>query len=168
MTEEELEQRVEQANTNWESATQGDPKDFTWGFFSYGDGPAGMGFGSFAWFPDRTSMFDFIANTLPYSPGGQATRDWHVVASDTSRIVEQLKAGQLSDREGITQLNAVLWSFSRIKWLGTFDELKTSNDEYACQVRRAFLDADDEDVTPDVVGPEQERAFREFLNGWGQ
>ncbi len=33
MTEDELKQRCEQAEDNWQAAKQGDPEDCTWGFF---------------------------------------------------------------------------------------------------------------------------------------
>ena len=39
MSEDELTELIEKAETNWQESSQGNPKGRDWGFFSYGDAP---------------------------------------------------------------------------------------------------------------------------------
>ena len=104
-------------------------------------------------------MLEFILNTLPYMDGQSDPDDGN------ARTVEQFRAGQISAREGIAQLHFTGWK--TLKWMGSFDELKTSDDEYAHEVRRAFFEIEDEDEIPAAVGPDQETTFRKHLKSWG-
>ncbi len=115
MTDETV-SKAEQASRNWESVVQGAPGSNSWGFFSYGDAPGGIGggVGTFVWFPTRDEMLSFIADTLPYEPGGSGNADWQAVASQTAAVTDQLKAKQLDDQVGVGQLNSILKTFSQI------------------------------------------------------
>lgn len=179
MAEEDLDRRIERAEKNWQSATQGAPGDKTWGFYSYGDAPAGIGggFGVFVWFPDRAAMLDFIADTLPYVQPGQSDKDWGEVAGQTEAIAQELKDGTTDDTAGIERLNRALVTFSQIEWMGTFDQLAASNETFPAAVRASFFDEDStEELQPetadarDAVDPipaDRLQEFREFLLDWG-
>ena len=45
MNDQNVDKLVEQAQQNWQDITHGNPNGKEWGFFSYGDAPAGMGGG---------------------------------------------------------------------------------------------------------------------------
>ena len=169
MSDDNFQARIEQAETNWQSAAQGNPGDNTWGFFSYGDAPGGIGggVGTFIWFPNRNEMLDFIATTLPYSPPGRSDQDWGSVASRTAAIVEEMKQGTIEDLVGVERLNEVLKTFSQIEWTGTFSELLTAEHSYATEVRAAFRNEDEDETSSAPIQPEEEEAFREFLETWG-
>jgi hypothetical protein len=169
MSDDDLQSRIEQAETNWQSATQGNPRDNTWGFFSYSDAPAGIGggVGMFIWFPNRNEMLDFIATTLPYAPAGQSNLDWGMVSSKTAAIVEEMKPGTIEDLIGVERLNEVLKTFSQIQWMGTFEELLRGGHSYAAEVREAFRDEDDEGSSGAPIQPDEQAAFCEYLETWG-
>ena len=169
MSDDNLQARIEQAEENWQSAAQGNPGDNNWGFFSYGDAPGGIGggVGMFIWFPDRTEMLDFIANTLPYSPPGSSDIDWEAVASQTVAITDELKSGAINDEIGIDRLNEVLRTFSQVQWMGTPEDLFRGNHSYAIEVRSAFRDEGEDETSGAPMRPDEEQAFREFLETWG-
>lgn len=174
MDENELDELVGKAEANWQAVAQGDPGDNVWGFYSYGDAPAGMGggVGSFVWFGDKDEMLSFITSTLPFSPPGRASCDWAAVASDVSGIVHALRGGSLSLAEGMCQLNTALKTFSQIEWMGTYEDLKGGDAEYAKVVRRAFFEESagrsmDDSSLPPPIAPHQDGQFREYLTGWG-
>ena len=169
MTDETV-SKAEQASRNWESVVQGDPESNSWGFFSYGDAPGGIGggVGTFVWFPTRDEMLSFIADTLPYEPGGSGNADWQAVASQTAAVTDQLKSKAMDDQAGVEQLNQILKTFSQIEWMGTKEELLSGNHHYANEVRSAFWDSKGEDESPEKpIGKDEEQDFYEFLAHWG-
>lgn len=181
MSDDILQARIDQAEANWHSCGQGDPELNSWGLFSYGDAPGGLGggVGGFLWFPTRIEMLEFIASTLPYCPPGPISRDCEAVASETAAIIEQMKCGNVTDPVGIAELNKTLKHFSQITWTGTFRELLTEPHPYAVLVRTAFrseshgqAESDDpveagEQASGAPIPPAEEPAFREFLGTWG-
>jgi hypothetical protein len=169
MSDDDLQSRIEQAETNWQSVAQGNPGDNTWGFFSYGDAPGGIGggVGMFIWFPDRNEMLDFIATTLPYYPPGRGDLDWGSVASQSAAIVEEMKSADIDDAVGVERLNEVLRTFSQIEWTGTFEELLRGGHSYATEVRAAFRNEDEEGSSGAPIQPDEQEAFCEYLETWG-
>ena len=165
ISHDDLQSRIEQAETNWRSVAIGNPGDNTWEFFSYGDAPGGIG--SFIWFPDRDEMLDFIATTFPYSPPGRSDFDWGSVASRTAAIVEEMKSGNIDDLVGVERLNEALRTFSQIKWMGTMEELLRGGNSYATEVRAAFRDENEEGSSDDAIQPGEKEEFGEWLVDWG-
>jgi len=170
-----LEERIEKAEMNWQSAYQGSPgvlnnqPEDVWGFFSYGDAsPAiGGGVGLFVWFIDRNAMLEFIKDTLPYSPPGVSGCDWDEVASNTTDIVEKMNARLIEDQIGIQQLNEVLKTFSQIEWVGTFAELLQGDHPYAIEVRKEFHNRSNVNHSENQIQPEETKEFCKFLEEWG-
>ena len=169
MNDQNVDKLVEQAQQNWQGITHGNPNDKEWGFFSYGDAPAGMGggMGSFAWFDDRDTMLDFIMTTLPYCPPGPWAADYPLVATETATIVEDMKKGVLSDTAGTEQLNKVLRTFSQIEWMGTVDELLNGNHDYANRVRTAFREENDDLRAGAPIATDEQHDFLEYIDEWG-
>ncbi len=166
----DLNERVENAGSNWQKTQQGGPGNKSWGCFTYGDAPPaiGGGIGTFIWFSSRNEMLNFISETLPYEPPGPTGTDLDPVISETQSIVESMKNNMVDDLNGITALNNVLKGFSQIEWMGEFQELLTAAVPYLRQVRSAFRGNDDNTTTCDTpIQPEQEADFRSFLNEWG-
>ena len=170
MTDDEIEKCILRADANWKAVTQGAPiASSHYGLFCFGDGPAAAagGVGSFLWFPDRNAMLTFIAETLPFSPGGPAGSDCVAVAQETLRLTSCLRAGQMSDKEGLLALNSALRTFSQIAWMGTPTELKTSDSHYPRKVRSAFFEQRGDLSAPTAIDAQHEPEFYEFLETWG-
>lgn len=169
MSDYSLEKRIEKAENNWQSDELSNPRVNPFGFFCYSDASAaiGGGVGMFTWFPDRISMLDFIAETLPYCPPGQMGLDWGSVALGTEAIINEMKLGSIDDSTGVQRLNSVLKTFSQIEWLGTLNELLSGDHPYATQVRMEFRDQEDEQKSDKPIQIEEQESFFEFLAAWG-
>jgi len=168
--EDDLAERVEQAEASWQEVSNGPPADDSkWGFFSYGDAPPaiGGGVGMFTWFSDRNSMLDFIVKTLPYYPPGRSSLDPDEIAENTSAVVEKLRLRAIDDADGIKELNEVLVTCSQLEWMGTVNDLLTGDHPYAVHVRHAFRDDDEEEVEEGPIGKDEKEDFFEFLETWG-
>jgi hypothetical protein len=169
MADDELQERIEQAEANWQDATSGNPGQLEWGFFCYGDAsPAiGGGDGMFTWFPDRNAMLAFIEESLPYCPPGPAHIDADEVARKTAAVVEKLRTGSLADHDGIQQLNAILKGFSQLTWIGTVTDLLKGDHPYATTVRSQFRQGDGEENNGGPILEREKQGFFEFLESWG-
>jgi hypothetical protein len=168
--DDDLEERVEQAEASWQEVSSGPPPDDAgWGFFSYGDAPPaiGGGIGMFTWFPDRNKMLDFIANTLPYYPPGQCDLDPDEIAASTATVVEQLRLATINDLDGVKKLNEVLASCSQLTWMGTVEDLLAGSHPYAVEVRRAFREDAEEEIEDGPITKDEKEDFFEFLESWG-
>jgi hypothetical protein len=166
----DLEERLERAEASWQEVSNGPPADdCEWGFFSYGDAPPaiGGGAGMFTWFPDRNSMLDFIASTLPYFPPGRSTLDPEDISENTAVVVEKLRLGTISDIDGIKELNEALVTCSQLNWIGTVEDLLSGNHPYAIQVREAFREDDEEESEGVPISEDEKEDFYEFLEAWG-
>ena len=170
MTYDDIEERVERAEANWQEVSSGaPPAECEWGFFSYGDAPPaiGGGAGMFTWFPDRESMLAFIENTLPYFPPGQADLDAGEVADHTAEIVHQMRTGALSDKDALLRLNKVLETCSQLQWIGTVTDLLSGDHAYAAEVRASFRDDADEAAGSHSIAEDEKENFFDFLDTWG-
>ncbi|MCC3861778.1 hypothetical protein [Pseudemcibacter aquimaris] len=152
----------ERAENNWLEADQEPKNNNSWGMFSYGDAPAGIGggIGSFVWFKDRDSLLDFIAQTLPFSPPGPITTELQPVIEATEKTVTTLKKGG-SLEAGIEELNQTLRSFSQIRWIGTFEDLRTGQKEFEKEVRLDFRDSTDS--SKNAKAEIEDNALKDFI-----
>lgn len=125
------------------------PQSNWWGMYSYDDASAGIGggVGMIEWFPTRADLLAYIADVFPYWPGGPY--DTGVVASVTTAITANMQLGNLSDDEAIIRLNHILRRYSQIEWIGTFEQLCSSDNDYCQYVRKWYRehnpDFDEED-----------------------
>lgn len=171
MTQDSTEEKIEKANTRWETVVTVPEDNSSWGFYAYGDAPPaiGGGFGSFVWFSGRAEMLDSIAQVLPYSPPGRSDLDWGEVARETSSIVEQMSANLIDNETAVSQLNSALVSFSQFEWLGTFGDLLAGDHNYAKNVREGFWSVNDEgeaESSREIDAPVLNE-FKDFLSSWG-
>ncbi|EAU41319.1 hypothetical protein FP2506_01090 [Fulvimarina pelagi HTCC2506] len=180
----DIEQKIEHAEKAWSEI---DPEngatvpDHAWGFSSYGDAPGGIGGGfvAFVWKATRDEVLNFIRDVLPYSPPGRSDKDWEAVAKETEEIVEEMRAGAVSDDEGVNRLNAALVTFSQIEFFGRFGDLMSGDDQYPQKIRAEYLnevasmegssnDYDESGAKPIPPLPEESRAhFVEWLTMYG-
>lgn len=170
MADDDLEDRVEQAEASWQEVSSGPPPDDAeWGFFSYGDAPPaiGGGIGMFTWFPDRNSMLDFIASTLPYYPPGQSNLNPDDISENTAAVVKKLRLGTISDLDGIKELNEALVTCSQLNWIGTVENLLKGDHPYTFDVRQAFRDDGEEEAEGAPISEDEKEDFFEFLETWG-
>lgn len=168
--DDDLDEQIERAEASWQEVSSGaPPDDCEWGFFSYGDAPPaiGGGVGMFSWFPDRTSILEFIEHTLPYFPPGQSNLDPDEIAENTAAVVERLRLGTISDLDGIKELNEALVTCSHLNWMGTVTDLLTGNHPYAIEVRAAFREDDEKETGGGPIGKDETEDFFEFLESWG-
>ena len=117
------------------------------GFFSYGDAPAGIGGGAgvFLWFANEKEALDHIEQVLPFDPPGPHDMSPELVASEVQKINEKRLNSAGEDeyemQELISDLNKVLRQFSQIEWMGQFEELVSGEvkTDFEKQVRETFL-----------------------------
>jgi hypothetical protein len=171
MTKDNLQEKIEIANSLWETAVSVPEKVNWWGFYAYGDAPGaiGGGFGSFIWFDQRSDMLEFIAQVLPYSPPGRSDLDWGNVAQETAAIVEQMSTQEIDDQAAVSQLNSALASFSQFEWIGTFADLLAGQHQYAKSVREEYwsMQEDSEENSSKPINDEVIGDFKDFLSEWG-
>jgi hypothetical protein len=144
----------------------------TWGMFSYGDAPAGIGGGTgcFMWFATREGMLEFVTDVFPFSPPGPNGSDELAVVREVKRIIEQLLAGQLSGEGGRELLNRALQHYSQIEWWGTFDALCSGQHLYAQKVIQYFRESLGSSHKADIHTPikvGEIESFKAFLQDFG-
>lgn len=167
----ELKALYEVADQAWQNFEMPEINANTWGMFTYGDAPGGIGggVGGFIWFTSKDEMLRFVADVLPCSPPGPAESDELAVAREVKLNIEQLLAGQLSWEVGRELLNRTLQHYSQIEWWGTFDALCTGDHPYAQKVIQYFRESLDNCKT-DIQTPikvDEIESFKEFLQDFG-
>lgn len=171
MSEADLDACCERANQVWQDYQTPELNAKTWGLFSYGDAPAGIGggVGCFIWLATKQEMLQFAAKVLPYSPPGPLGSDVCAVANEVNLIIDQLLDDQLDLEVGRETLNRTLRNFSQIEWWGTFADLCEGSHPYAknvIQYFRASFDDAGPGASPSIRTHELER-FKEFLEDFG-
>lgn len=162
---------AEAAHSRWSDDDLTEYTSASWGFFSYGDAPAGIGggMGSFVWPGSRTATLNFIAEVLPFSPPGPSTDDCFEIALDVGRVIDDIKLQRIDVELGRKRLNKTLRSFSQIEWIGTFKDLRAGQSPYARKVIKEFRRG--YGIAVSVAPIEVKRAeladFKEFLETYG-
>lgn len=135
-----------------------------WGFFAYSDASVvhGGGVGMFSWHASHSDLCTFISEVLPYITGTSGQHG--AVAEVTTAIAANMQRGVISDVDGIDRLNHVLKHYSQITWIGTFDELCTSDDKFCMTVRSWYRKrtADDNKTEIDRHAPIQRDELEDF------
>lgn len=162
---------VDAAISKWSEESLGEPKATSWGMFSYGDAPAGIGggIGTFSWFNNKTAMLKFLPEVLPYAPRGPGNSDPLLVAEKVQGVLAAIKAGDLDLEKARKKLNSILRSYSQIEWMGTFKDLKNGNGTYPKKIIKEFRRVNDLTVglMPIMILRSQVGEFREFLSVYG-
>ena len=145
------------------------------GFFSYGDAPAGIGGGAgvFLWFANEKEALDHIEQVLPFDPPGPHDMSPELVASEVQKINEKRLNSAGEDeyelQELISDLNKVLRQFSQIEWMGQFEELVSGEvkTDFEKKVRETFFDNLDKDPYEGPIKGEHVDVFKDTLNTFG-
>ena len=162
---EEYERRTKQAGEVAWTAEDEPPTKKSWGFFSYGDAPAGIGggIGQFQWYKSREEMLEYIRRHLTFLMPGQSSIDPGRVAREVEETVAAF-SGQEEDLESLRQkLNTILRTFSIIDWWGTLAELLQSDETFPTSVRSWYREVRSEGEEEGTDEPIADNELDEFL-----
>jgi hypothetical protein len=153
ISENELERRTERAIKATARASSITPKRGLHGMYCYADGPvvAGGGMGSFCWFRTRSAVLDYIGEHLPYLIGPSDGKPMQAQAK-VKEIISRLNEGSFDDAAAMDALNVALKDYSQITWWGPVEDLFTSTNEFARDLRSRWhseADLEDEDDEAD-------------------
>ena len=149
-------------------AGEHDPRQHPYGYFSRDV----LGVGSFRWFPTAEDSVRGYATELIQYLFADADENGEVVREQLRTVFARaLREGKtLTDLQG--QLNELTGDESALDWYGTFQQLLTSEDEFASEVRESFLynqdDEEDSEPTAPFAIPEGEiDKFVEYIHEYG-
>lgn len=110
MSDEELEKRSEVAKDVAQAASEHPPDSGTWGIYTYGDGPGGIGggVGSFLWFESDTALFEFVSTHLAHFAPVPITSRVEPILAEVHTIIEGLKHHELEQEPARLTLNTAL------------------------------------------------------------
>lgn len=162
---------TEAANQRWGDDSLREPRASSWGMYSYGDAPGGIGggAGAFTWFNNRTALLKFVEEVLPFSPPGPGNSDPLDVAAKVRELLSQMRAGDIDLEKARRKLNIALRGYSQIDWMGTFKDLKDGNTPYARNLIKQFRRSHELAVGefPIAVARSQIEDFKEYLAEYG-
>ena len=86
--------------------------------FSHADAPAAISgeIGAFSWLDKKTDILKFVEKVLPHSPPRVGNTDPLVVADWVRAVLGQLRSDDLELGRTRRKLNAILHTYSQIKW----------------------------------------------------
>ena len=115
---EDYEERSETARVVSQTAADVWPSESSWGLFSYGDAPGGIGggCGCFCWFDNKSKLLQFVETHLVFLNPGPVSMDPAEVAEAVRAAIERIRAGTLDMESGRVEANIQLRSFSQIEW----------------------------------------------------
>ena len=152
-------------------AGEHDPRQYPHGYFSR-DNYAISGVGSFRWFPTAEGAVRGYATELIQYLYADADERGEAVREQLRTVFARaLREGKtLTNLRG--QLNEMTGDDSALDWYGTFQQLLTSEAEFASEVRESFLynqdDEDDSEPTAPFAIPEGEiDDFVEYIHAYG-
>lgn len=165
---EDYEERSETARVVSQTAADVWPSESSWGLFSYGDAPGGIGggCGCFCWFDNKSKLLQFVETHLVFLNPGPVSMDPAEVAEAVRAAIERIRAGTLDMESGRVEANIQLRSFSQIEWWGKFSELLHEDTEFAVLVRQWFRGSEGQDAAAPVP-PEDEDQFVEEIRSYG-
>lgn len=146
--------------------TERTPQVGDWGICLCGDAPAGIG-GQilvFNWFESQTELLAAISEHLVFT---YLPPEHYDLVSAQAKIGDAISAYSAHDDalQLGRDLTNLLRTHIRVEWIGNFDQLMTSNDDFARGIRAQFFEEDDFDAVASV-GSESAIQFREFISSW--
>ena len=138
-----------------------------WGMFSWGDAPPaiGGGIGAFQWFISRENLLAFISDhaVLMWKDFGDKD-EFESLRGSLRQAVDELG----EDGEGLDRFNQNVRGLFQIEWIGTFDELATSDSQFAAKVRAYFHETEgDQDSYVPPIEQKDLAKFSESLEEYG-
>ena len=112
----EVEAFTEESHNVCRVAAVREPRFSDWGVCAYSDASPAMGGGfcHFLWFPDRSSLLDFVKRLLVFLNPGPVSHDPGLVLKKTKAIVADIERGVIEMRVAEVRLNKALKEFSQI------------------------------------------------------
>ena len=143
-----------------------DPREYPFGYFSRDE----LGVGVFRWFATpEDALRGYATELIQYlyaDERGEARRE-----ELRSEFASALKEGTtLADLQ--TRLNELTGNDSALDWYGTFQQLLTSQDEFASDIRERFLydrdeEGDNEPSAPFAIPEDDIDDFVEYVRAYG-
>lgn len=131
-----------QALEQFEAAVDRDPRGCTWGMFAWSDAPpaSGGGSGAFLWFASQVGLVNFICewSTLCFTTYDNEVQ-WR---NQCERLRSILRGWNQDSAAPLVALNTELKGQLQIGWIGSFGELKVSQDSFCQRVQAALQDAE--------------------------
>lgn len=144
----------------FEKSFEREPTSYSWGFFAYDDAPVatGGGAGNFSWFDSKDELVEFLKKfpLLAHSSGSADNELFEKARS----CVEKVKPENF-EQHNVDELNKIIVGVEQIQWFGQFNDLLSSETEFAAGLRKFF--AGSTNKLPKSQIPE----FSEFLRNWG-
>lgn len=163
---------ADQANALAQVSAEHDPQTHTWGMFSWGDAPGGIGggVGCFQWFDSCEDLLSFLTDYCPalYTSFEQES-DW---LAFRERLLMIAVSNEDAPMGSLDAFNSVLKGLLQIDWIGRFDELCASDEQFCSKLRSSFRDNSDTDESSILasnapIQPEEIHAFCEMLQDYG-
>lgn len=138
-----------------------------WGMFSWGDAPPaiGGGIGAFQWFASREILINFISDHAVLMWKEFEEKDEY---EKISRSLRQAANKLGEDDESLDQFNQNIRGLFQVEWIGTFNELTSSDGQFSSKVRANFneLEGDQASSAPPIEQKDLAR-FSESLEEYG-
>ena len=161
---------IDRANQAFQECSSRDPRQFRWGFFAWADAPAacGGGVGAFQWFQAQDEL---LSHLVDFGPAAFMTFDeecqWNAMRDELRQIAASFSIDRANT---LLQLNAHLKSLFQVDWIGEWDELCATNDEFPRRVRSNFRDNGEDDQSAECcqpIGIDEVDSFCEFIGVYG-
>jgi hypothetical protein len=134
----------QQAIARLDASHDADPQKSPFGYFSSDDWPGGAGM--FHWYDSAEALMHGIAQDLPTAVGDMDGDELAEYLAELAAVVAKFPPGSRVSAECFAALQEALSGFQSLQWMGTFEELRKSSDEWPAEVRSNFRDFSDEDA----------------------
>lgn len=165
-TMEELQEKAMKANER-------DPRNFGYGCF-FGGSFVLDDVRVFTWHKDLEGLVEFLGTLAPAVYQVEED-DLTKYQAEVAPILESLRTKGIHD-DVLEPINKSCASFMCIDWMGTFDELKSGDSEFAHGLRETFHEYNDEEDETDgddapsptrPIEPDELDEFVEFVHTYG-
>lgn len=154
---------------------EADPRKKTFGYFSSDDWPGGAGM--FHWFDSEEALIQGITQDLPTAVGDMDGDELAEYLAELAAVVAKFPPGSRMGAACFAALQEALSGFQSLDWIGTFDDLCKSSDEWPAEVRSNFREFSDEDADESEeddldhsarpIEPDEVDEFVAYLLGYG-
>jgi hypothetical protein len=119
----------------------------------------------FYWFETKPAMFDFLQSCVLHINPPRSDLDLPRLASSVRSTVGKANGGELESLR--TELNSLLHGCSQLTWIGSFEELRSSNHPEAVVIRNNFHSTRDRVEDGSAIPDHELIGFTEFLSSYG-
>ncbi|MCS6885209.1 MAG: hypothetical protein RMM17_12335 [Acidobacteriota bacterium] len=134
-TTQDIEQLRDEAMLFADRGHQHRPKQGDWGFYAYDDSSAGYRTGAFMWFESKPELLLYLGTYEALFAGETDP----IVVRTAELLVEKFASGSVSKEEFLKDYNLLMSGISQVRWLGSFDQLISGDEEFAVHLRSLVL-----------------------------